>query len=146
MWDNVQSALHGGKSLGFFLRDTLEKVNGFDQAKQTFIDAKFIAPVVSIILPLCWLIVLLNFGESSCPSVSLCFIVFVSVSFGFLARIDFPHTHPCCQPPLLSQYIIMAGDQPGQGAIITRDRNTTRDVWNLADAGQFWILETNYGR
>lgn len=43
-------------------------------------------------------------------------------------------------------YFILAGTQPGQGAIITRDRNSNEaDVYTLADAADKWfVLQTNY--
>ena len=45
-------------------------------------------------------------------------------------------------------YFIMAGSQPGEGAVITRDRNFLTDLWALnvsASVPNSWyLLETNY--
>lgn len=43
-------------------------------------------------------------------------------------------------------YFILAGTQPGEGAIITRDRNSDRaDVYSLSDSEDKWfLLQTNY--
>ena len=31
-----------------------------------------------------------------------------------------------------------------KGCVITRDSDKAADVWNMADAGKWYILETNY--
>eukprot|EP00929_Paragymnodinium_shiwhaense_P096413 TRINITY_DN57_c0_g1_i1.p1 TRINITY_DN57_c0_g1~~TRINITY_DN57_c0_g1_i1.p1 ORF type:complete len:381 (-),score=82.14 TRINITY_DN57_c0_g1_i1:371-1513(-) len=44
-------------------------------------------------------------------------------------------------------YFIVAGTQPGEGAIITRDRDHAVDVFPLnASHGRWYIVETNYDR
>ena len=47
-------------------------------------------------------------------------------------------------------YYIVAGSQPNEGAIITRDRNILNDLWQLnvssSDPNSWYILETNYVR
>lgn len=45
---------------------------------------------------------------------------------------------------LAPAYFIVGGNSTGQGCVITRDRNKAVDVWNMADAGKWYILETNY--
>ncbi|XP_064644693.1 N-acylethanolamine-hydrolyzing acid amidase-like [Lineus longissimus] len=42
-------------------------------------------------------------------------------------------------------YYIVGGVQPGEGAVITRDRTRAADVWNLdADNSRWFLVETNY--
>lgn len=45
-------------------------------------------------------------------------------------------------------YYITAGTQPGQGAVLTRDRGSLRDLWALntttAPPNSWYLLETNY--
>nr|XP_006821136.1 PREDICTED: N-acylethanolamine-hydrolyzing acid amidase-like [Saccoglossus kowalevskii] len=42
-------------------------------------------------------------------------------------------------------YYIIGGVQPGEGAVITRDRLTAKDVWRLDSKNKRWFLvETNY--
>lgn len=43
-------------------------------------------------------------------------------------------------------YIIMAGVNAGEGAVITRDRNQTRDLWMIdtTTTDRWWLVETNY--
>lgn len=45
---------------------------------------------------------------------------------------------------LAPAYFIVGGNTTGQGTVITRDRNKAADVWNMVDAGGWYILETNY--
>ncbi|XP_070554170.1 acid ceramidase-like [Ptychodera flava] len=46
---------------------------------------------------------------------------------------------------LAPAYFILGGNQSGEGAVITRDRNKAVDVWHMNDTGHPWfILETNY--
>ncbi|KAK3100305.1 hypothetical protein FSP39_017938 [Pinctada imbricata] len=45
---------------------------------------------------------------------------------------------------LAPAYFILGGNTTGQGAVITRSREKTDDVWNMKDAGGWYILETNY--
>jgi len=41
-------------------------------------------------------------------------------------------------------YIIIAGTKSGEGAVITRDRITARDVWTLDPPDRWFLVETNY--
>jgi len=41
-------------------------------------------------------------------------------------------------------YYILAGTRPGQGAVITRNRQNATDVWQLNSPSQWYVLETNY--
>uniref|UniRef100_A0A7S3GIA7 N-acylethanolamine-hydrolyzing acid amidase n=1 Tax=Palpitomonas bilix TaxID=652834 RepID=A0A7S3GIA7_9EUKA len=41
-------------------------------------------------------------------------------------------------------YIIMAGSQPGEGCVVTRDRDAPVDVWDLSATGSWYLIETNY--
>ncbi|XP_065918990.1 N-acylethanolamine-hydrolyzing acid amidase-like [Dysidea avara] len=41
-------------------------------------------------------------------------------------------------------YIIIAGTKSGEGAVITRDRITARDVWTLDPPERWFLVETNY--
>jgi N-acylethanolamine-hydrolysing acid amidase len=45
-------------------------------------------------------------------------------------------------------YYILAGTQPGEGVVLTRDRNTLADKWTVSatptTSGSWYILETNY--
>ena len=45
---------------------------------------------------------------------------------------------------LAPAYFIVGGNTTGQGSVITRDRDSAADVWNMVDAGGWYILETNY--
>ena len=45
-------------------------------------------------------------------------------------------------------YYILAGSQPNQGAVITRDRNILSNFWQLnvssSDPNSWYLMETNY--
>ena len=41
-------------------------------------------------------------------------------------------------------YLIIAGVKSGQGAVITRNRINTRDLWRLDPPSQWFLVETNY--
>merc|ERR1711998_93173 len=42
-------------------------------------------------------------------------------------------------------YLIVAGTKPGEGAVVTANSSATdNDVWNLRDAGGWFLVETNY--
>lgn len=41
-------------------------------------------------------------------------------------------------------YIIVAGTKSGEGAVITRDRISARDVWTLDPPERWFLVETNY--
>ena len=45
-------------------------------------------------------------------------------------------------------YFIVAGTKPGEGAVMTRDRDSVRDLWSLgtihSNVQSWYILETNY--
>lgn len=45
-------------------------------------------------------------------------------------------------------YYTVAGSEPDQGAVVTRDRNILNDLWQLnvssSDPNSWYILETNY--
>mmetsp|Transcript_41040 Transcript_41040/g.114058 ORF Transcript_41040/g.114058 Transcript_41040/m.114058 type:complete len:383 (-) Transcript_41040:207-1355(-) len=44
-------------------------------------------------------------------------------------------------------YFILGGTKPGEGAVVTRDRDAVVDVWRLNPvAGLWYVLETNYDR
>jgi len=61
----------------------------------------------------------------------------------FADGLAFLQTVPFAMPA----YIIIGGTQPGEGAVITRDPETTVNTWTLADTapgGMFYVLETNY--
>lgn len=45
---------------------------------------------------------------------------------------------------LAPAYFIVGGNMTGQGCVITRDSASAVDVWNMVDAGGWYILETNY--
>jgi N-acylethanolamine-hydrolysing acid amidase len=51
-----------------------------------------------------------------------------------------------------SSYFILGGTDPGQGAVITRNRDDAEDVWRLGQVGEkgtqssFYVIETNYVR
>lgn len=48
-------------------------------------------------------------------------------------------------PLIAPVYYIIGGTRPGQGAIITRDRMSARDIYNLdTENGRWYVLETNY--
>jgi len=40
-------------------------------------------------------------------------------------------------------YLTMAGANPGEGAVVTRDRDGPADVWFLLPPSQFYLIETN---
>jgi len=41
-------------------------------------------------------------------------------------------------------YFILSGVNPGEGAVVTRNRTVADDVWRLdADAGRWFLVETN---
>lgn len=55
------------------------------------------------------------------------------------------------QEPLSSPtYYIIAGSEPNEGAVLTRDRNTLLNLWSLnvtkPVAHNWYLLETNYVR
>ena len=47
-------------------------------------------------------------------------------------------------------YVILGGTQPGEGAVVTKEDNTTLSTWTLGDARKyndtFFVLQTNYDR
>ncbi|XP_046355267.1 acid ceramidase-like [Haliotis rufescens] len=45
---------------------------------------------------------------------------------------------------LAPAYFILGGNQSGEACVITRAREKTLDVWPMASAGGWYILETNY--
>ncbi|XP_077158246.1 acid ceramidase [Paroedura picta] len=48
---------------------------------------------------------------------------------------------------LAPAYFILAGNQSGQGSVITRSRTASLDIWNLnSSTGVWYVLETNYDR
>ncbi len=54
------------------------------------------------------------------------------------------HMEPLTSPT----YFIIAGSEPNEGAVLTRDRNTLANLWSLnvstAVADSWYLLETNY--
>ncbi len=47
-------------------------------------------------------------------------------------------------PLIAPAYVILAGAGPGQGAVVTRERDRAVDVWRLAPPGTWYLVETNY--
>lgn len=45
-------------------------------------------------------------------------------------------------PTIAPAYAILAGTQPGEGAVVSRDRDTAVDVWTLSD-DRWFLVETN---
>jgi len=44
-----------------------------------------------------------------------------------------------------ASYFILGGTKPGEGAVLTCDRDQVADVWKLdANAGRWYLVETNY--
>jgi len=44
-----------------------------------------------------------------------------------------------------ASYFILGGAKSGEGAVVTRDRDSLVDVWRLnASAGRWYVVETNY--
>lgn len=43
-------------------------------------------------------------------------------------------------------YYIIAGNQPNQAAVLTRNRNNLEDLWPLDIQRSWYLLETNYVR
>lgn len=51
------------------------------------------------------------------------------------------------KPLIAPCYIIMGGVKPGEGVVITRDREVVLDLWRInAYKGKWYVLETNYDR
>lgn len=41
-------------------------------------------------------------------------------------------------------YLIVAGANPGEAAVITRDREDPKDVWQITPPSLWWVGVTNY--
>lgn len=62
------------------------------------------------------------------------------------AGLNFEDSLNALQKPTLVApiYYIVGGPEPGQGAVVTRSRRSTVDLWRINDTDTFYIAETNY--
>ena len=126
VWENAAEAfLKGGHSIGLFLRTLLQDHTTLDEAIGVVQSAHLDAVRTT---PIRYLLALSR--SSSYPPLLLYLYLFPTQ----------------LTPPLVATqpaYIIMGGTG-GQGAIVTRERESTADTWMIdAAAGRWFLVETN---